>query len=105
MQRGQIYKSHGSWFLRYRETHLVGGTSVAKRMCARLLRLSKLQNLKKEARQIRQLRKDIEADISEIDLLIVSNAPLIQFPALPEVKQPFERWPQEETPAERKRRA
>lgn len=40
MQRGQIYKSHGSWFLRYRETHLQDGRPVSKRMCARLAPVS-----------------------------------------------------------------
>jgi integrase len=40
MQRGQIYQSHGAWFLRYREVHLEDGKRVAKRMCARLAPIS-----------------------------------------------------------------
>jgi integrase len=36
VQRGYIFKSHGAWFVRYYEIHVVDGQRVRKQICARL---------------------------------------------------------------------
>ena len=36
MQRGHVFKSHGAWFVRYYEKHLVDGQLVRKQCCERL---------------------------------------------------------------------
>ena len=40
MQSGYVFKKDGSWFLRYRDTRIVGGVNVRKQICHRLARFA-----------------------------------------------------------------
>jgi integrase len=52
MQRGHIFKSSGSWFLKYYDAQLTNGVRVSKRACKRLAPVNEVYRTKSDVRTL-----------------------------------------------------